>query len=108
MVSAMSYFTMTTLAEEVQEVIERYQGEDQLGKYQDLRTTELLKKGPEEELDGLQTRMAHESLDELYEENSLAESLEQAYEMGEEWERRATNYLLQKSTIDQLENLKLE
>lgn len=99
---------MTTLAEEVQEVIERYQGQDQLREYQTLQTTELLKKGPEQELDTLQTRMAHENLDMLYEENSLAESLEEAYQMGEEWERRATNYLLQRATIDQLENLRLE
>lgn len=99
---------MTTLADEVERVIERYQGQDQLNQYQNMRTTELLKKGPEEELDTLQTQMAHDNLDSLYEENSLAESLEQAYEMGEEWERRATNYLLQRATIDQLENLKLE
>jgi len=99
---------MTTLAEEVQEVIERYQGQDELRQYQNLQTTELLKKGPKEELDTLQTRMAHENLDMLYEENSLAESLEEAYQMGEEWERRATNYLLQRATVDQLENLKIE
>jgi len=52
--------------------------------------------------------MDHENLDRLYEENSLAESLEEAYQMGEDWERRATNYLLQKATIDQLEGLTLE
>lgn len=99
---------MTTLAEEVQQVIEKYRGQDELGRYQDMQTTELLKKGPQEELDGLQTKMAHDNLYSLYEENNLAESLEEAYNMGEEWERRATNYLLQKATIDQLDNLKLE
>lgn len=99
---------MTTLAEEVQQVIERYQGQDELGRHQDMQTTELLKKGPEEELDALQTKMAHDNLDSLYQEKSLAESLEEAYKMGEEWERRATNYLLQKATIDHLDNLKLE
>lgn len=104
----MSYLAMTTLAEEVQQVIEKYRGRDELGRYQDMQTTELLKKGPQEELDALQTKMAHDNLDSLYQENNLAESLEEAYRMGEEWERRATNYLLQKSTIDQLENLKLE
>lgn len=104
----MIYLAMTTLAEEVEQVIERYQGQDNLRKYQDMQTTELLKKGPKEELDSLQTRMAHNNLDEVYRENSLAESLEEAYQMGEEWERRATNYLLQKATIDQLENLRLE
>jgi|GEM_PF-664426 hypothetical protein len=99
---------MTNLAREVEQVIERYQGQDRVGHYQNLQTTELLKKGPEEELDALQINMDHENLDRLYEENSLAESLEEAYQMGEDWERRATNYLLQKATIDQLEGLTLE
>jgi len=104
----MSYLAMTNLAQEVENVIERYQGVDRVGRYQSLQTTELLKKGPEEELDALQMEMDHENLDKLYEQNSLAESLEEAYQMGEDWEHRATNYLLQKATVDQLENLTLE
>ena len=58
---------MTNLAREVEQVIERYQGQDRVGHYQNLQTTELLKKGPEEELDALQINMDHENLDRLYE-----------------------------------------
>lgn len=99
---------MTTLAEEVEEVIERYQGQDNLEQYQDMQTTDLLKKGPEEELDGLQPRMAHGNLDQIYQDNDLADALEEAYKLGEEWERRATNYLLQRAAVEGVANMKLE
>ena len=100
---------MTELAQEISETIRKYRGDAGLEEYTNRPTTDLLKKGPKEDLDQLYNDMGLSELDRLYESSgTTAEALEQALELGEQWEKRVTDYFLQRATVDSMADLTIE
>ena len=99
---------MVTLSQEIENVIQKYQGETVLEQYHDMQSTDLLRRGPEEELDSMDP-LNLEAVERIYQSHdSVADALEELYELGESWEENATRYMLQQNLIDELQDIKLE